>query len=184
MLGRLKVVLPTVNVAVATLLLGVGYTRPLREWSPVPWEMGVCFSINAPANLLRLLLMHLWDKRVYPHCSDANARTCLLVGDVLEIGIFLIVVGIIWHLVGLEIESRGAHKRAIVPSSTPLRAGVDLVLLTGAALLTFIVVANWRSFRGVFAPCPALYVFCYFAWALAIAVPYSADLIRCIPRGR
>lgn len=74
---RLPVLLHGVNVAVAAVLLGVGYTRPLWEWTPVPWEIALAYAINVPANLLRNLVYFLRDKHVYPPCSVASAGTCI-----------------------------------------------------------------------------------------------------------
>jgi hypothetical protein len=184
MRGRLKVILPGVNVAVAAVLLGVGYTRPLWEWVPVPWEIALAYAINVPANLLRNLVDFLWDKHVHPLCSVAYAETCISFERKIEIAIFLVGVGLVWYIVGLEIESIGLDKRALVPSSTPFRVGADALLLLTAGLLAFIVVANWRSREEVFAPLTVLNFSCYLAWTLAIGIAYGRDLFRCVARSR
>ena len=181
---RLKMMLPGANVTVAAVLLGVGYTRPLWEWVPVPWEIALAYAINVPANLLRNLVYFLWDKHVYPLCSVASAETCINFEGKIGIAIFLAGVGIVWYIVGLEIESIGQNKRAIVPSFTPLRVGADAILLLVAGILVFIVAANWRSREGTFAPLPVLDSSCYLAWAVAIAIAYGRDLFRCVARSR
>ena len=180
MRGRLKLMLSGANVALAAALLALGYSQPRWKWAPVPWEMALSFSINVPANLLRNLAYFVWDKRVYPYCSVANAEACIQFGLRLEMAVFLVGVGVVWYVVGLEIESIGSGKRAIVPSTKALRLYVDAILLAVAALLVFIVAANWRSRAGTFAPLPILDIPCYFVWALAIAIPYGRDLIRCV----
>lgn len=77
----------------------------------------------------------LWDKHVYPHCSVAYAETCINFEGKIGIAVFLVGVGIVWYIVGLEIESIGQDKRALVPSSTSLRVGADAVLLSVAGIL-------------------------------------------------
>ncbi len=183
--GRLKVILPTVNTAVAAVLLTVGYTRPLREWAPVPWEMALCFTINAPANLLRYFLSIFWERYVFAHCSEANAKACWLIVNVPEIGFFLIVTFVTWYVVALEIGSRGQGKRAITPSTPAPRIVVDIAFLTAASFLAFLIAMNWRSRDGAFAPLPATFgVFCYSAWAVAMAIPYGYDLLKVVVRKR
>jgi hypothetical protein len=181
---RLKVILPSVNILVATLLLGWANTRPSQEWSPVPWQMVLCFSVNAPANLLRVVISRLWDKTVYPHCSLANADLCLRVGWILENVGFLLAVGLVWWLVGLEIESIGLGRRAIVPKHTPARIAVDVLLISLGALLIFLFVANWRIISVVFAPLPVVEIVFHLAWGFAITIPYGYDLARSITRNR
>ena len=181
--GRPKLILPVVNTVAAAVLLAVGYTRPLREWPPGPWEMALCFTINAPANLLRYFVSRLWDKYVFTNCSEANARACLLIGNVAEIGLFLIVTFVTWYAIALEIESRGKGKRALVPSAPALRMVVDFTFLTASGFLVFLLVMNWKSRGGAFSPLPGNFgMGCYFAWALAFAIPYGYDLIKCVTR--
>lgn len=183
--GRLKLILPAVNTVAAAVLLTVGYTRPLREWAPVPWQMALCFTINAPANLLRYLVSFLWDKHIYHNCSEANARACWLTGNAVEIAFFLIATFVAWYVVALEIASRKQAKRAIVPSVPALRIVVDVVLLVAAGFLAFLLAMNWKSREGGFSPLPGNFgMFCYFAWTLALAIPYGYDLIKCVARKR
>jgi hypothetical protein len=184
---RLSVLLAGINVAVAAVLLRVAYTRPLREWTPVPWESYWCYTINAPANLFRNLVSSLWEKHVYARCSAASAETCIAVEKVVDIGVFLLAVGLIWYVVGLEIESRGQMKRAIVPSATLLRAIVDIVLVLAGVFIAFILLANLAWFSGHRGHLSALFVldsFCYLAWALAFGIPYGHDLVKCIAQRR
>jgi hypothetical protein len=182
--GRLKLMLPTVNTAVAAVLLAVGYTRPLREWAPVPWEMALSFTINAPANLLRKLVSFLWDKHIFNNCSEANARACSLTGNAVEIASFVIATFVAWYVVALGVGARKQEKRAIVPSVPALRIVVDVVLLAAAGFLAFILVMNWKSRGAVFSPFGDFGIFCYFAWALALGIPYGDDLIKCMARRR
>jgi hypothetical protein len=183
--GRLKLILPTVNTVAAAVLLTVGYARPRREWAPVPWEMALCFTINAPANLLRYFLSIFWDRYIFAHCSEANARACWLIGNVTEIGFFLVVAFVMWHVVVLEIGSIGQGKRAIVPSAPAPRIVVDVALLAAAGFLIFLLVMNWKTRQGSFSPLPAaLGMSCYSAWAVAMAVLYGYDLIKCVTRKR
>ena len=180
---RLSVLLAGINVAVAAVLLRLPYTRSVHEWTPGPWESHWCYSINAPANLFRNLVWSLWDKHVYARCSAASAENCIAVGRVVDISVFLLAVGVIWYVVGLEIESPGQIKRAIVPSRTLLRAGVDIVLVLGGVFIALILLANLVWFSGHGGHLSASFVldsFCYLAWALAFGISYGHDLVKCI----
>jgi hypothetical protein len=147
--------------------------------------MALGFTINAPANLSRYFLSIFWDRYIFAHCSEANAKACWLIGNVAEIGFFLIVTFAIWYVVALEIGSTGQGKRAIVPSAPAPRIVVNVVFLTAAGFLVFLLVMNWKSREGAFSPLPAaLGMFCYSAWAVAMAVPYGYDLIKCLSRKR
>jgi len=178
MSGRLRVILPTVNVAVASILLGIGYTRPLVYWSPVPWEVALCFSINAPANLLRNLVWFEWGKHVQPHCSLANVENCIKFERVIETALFLLAVAFVWYVVGLEIEATRKGTRAMACFGVPARVLVDLVLFSVGSLGVVQPGADWRSWQLPFRSRADLGVLFYLAWSLALVIPYGHDLIR------
>jgi hypothetical protein len=182
--GRLKVILPIVNVAVAAILLGIGDTRPVQEWSPTPWEMALAFSINAPANLLRSLVSFEWDKHIYPHCSMANAETCIKFERVIEMAVFLLGVAFVWYVVALEIEATRRGTRAMARLRTPLRMLVDLVLFLAGSFFVFLFAANLGSWRLVLRSWTDLGVVLYLVWGLALAIPYGRDLTRCLVQSR
>jgi hypothetical protein len=182
MTGRLKVILPTVNVAMAAILLGIGYIPPVGNWSPVSWQ--VVFSINAPANLLRNLVWFEWDKHVHPHCSVVSADTCIGIERVTEVAAFLLGVAFIWYVVGVEIEATRQGTRAMAHFGTLARVSADVVLFCAGAFFVFLFVANWRIMHLFLRSWVDLRIFCYLAWALALAIPYGRDLIRCIARRR
>jgi len=150
---------------------------------PVPWEVPLCYTINAPANLLRYFLSIFWDRFIFAHCSEANAKACWLIANVPENVFFLIVTFAMWYVVALEVGSRGKGKRAIVPTAPAPRIVVDIALLAAGGFLAFLLAMNWKSREGAFSPLPAaLGMFCYSAWAVAMAVPYGYDLIKCVTR--
>ena len=150
MRGRLKLILPGVNLATAAALLGVAYARPMTEGtSPTPWEMVLCFSINAPANLVRYLVSFLWDRHVYPYCPAASAETCIRIGRGIDLVVFLLGVAFFWYVVALEIEAISRGTSAMARLSTPTRVVVDASLVAAGSLFLFLAVENWRSFHPI-----------------------------------
>jgi len=147
---------------------------------PVSWEMSLCFSINAPANLLRNLIYYAWDKFVYSHCSIAEADSCIKIGRLIEMGMFLLGIAISWYIVGLEIEAGRRCSPAKAEFSGSLRATMNLLLLSVGAVLVFIVVANLKALDR-FVP-PLHEIFFYFAWGVALIIISGRDLFRCFNR--
>ena len=183
--GSSKLILPTVNTAVAAVLLTVGYTRPPARVGAGTVGIALCFTVNAPANLLRYLVSFLWDKHIYVHCSVANARACWVIGNAAEIGFFLIATFLAWYVVAPESGSRGQGKRAIVPSAPAERIAVDVVLLVATGFLAFLLAMNWKTREGAFSPLPGAFgMFCCFAWAVAMAISYGYDFIKVVARTR
>jgi hypothetical protein len=169
--------LPAINVTVAVILFGIGYTRPKLAWAPVPWEIALADSINAPANMMRYLAEKGVDKHVYLHCSDENAKTCLRIDWVVENLVFLLGILFVWYVVGLEIEAGRRRTRAMARFGTLTRVLTDAGLLLLGSFFAFLTVAYLR-FDGT------LYALFYLAWALAIIVTYGRDIVHCIFRSR
>lgn len=176
-IGKPRLMLPAINVTLAVILFGIGYTRPKIDWAPVPWEMALADSINAPANMMRYLVEKGFDKYVYPHCSDENAKTCLSVDWVVENLVFLLGIFFVWYVVGLEIEAGRRRSRATARFGTLTRVLTDAGLLLLGSFFAFLTVAYLR-FDGT------LYALFYLAWALAIIVTYGKDIVHCIVRSR
>jgi hypothetical protein len=156
----------------------------MTDWSPVPWQMALSFSINAPANLLRDLVRVLWDKHVYPNCSMENADKCIRIGMGIEIFVFLLGVAFIWYIVALEIKATRRGTITMAHLGTPARVVVDAGLVAAGSVFLILFVENWKSLHLIMAPWYGAGIFCYLAWALFIVVSYGRDLIRCISRSR
>ncbi len=179
MLARLKLILPGINVLIAAILLGVGYTRPIREWSPVPWQMALCFSINAPANILRYLASLLWDRYVYPNCPATSADTCIRVGFGIELVIFFLGAAFVWYVVALEIEAISRGMSAMAGLGIHARVVVNASLVAAGLLFLFLFMKNWGSSHLIMAPQYRVGILSCFAWALVIVIVCGRDLIRC-----
>lgn len=181
MSGRLKVILPVVNVAITAILLGIGYGHPVGGWFDLPVELA--YSINAPANLLRDLIWFEWNKHIYPHCSVANSEACIKAERGIETVAFLLSIAFVWYVVAAEIEAGRRGTRATARFGTPARVFVDVVLFSAGAVFAFLFVANWRSWHLLFRSWAGLGVFLYLAWALALVIPYGNDLVRIVRHG-
>lgn len=175
--GKLRVILPAVNVAITVILLGIGYGQPVGGWFDLPVELA--YSINAPANLLRNLVWFEWNKHIYPHCSVANSEACIKAERGIETVGFLLCVAFVWYVVAAEIEAGRRGTRAMARFGTPARAFVDVVLFSAGAVFVFLFVANWRTMPNVPG---SWFVFFYLAWALALVIPYGNDLVRIVRR--
>ncbi len=169
--------LPAINLTVAVILFAIGYTRPKIAWAPVPWEIALADSINAPANMMRYLVEKGFDKHVYLHCSDASAKTCFWIDWVVENLVFLLGILFVWYFVGLEIEAGRRRSRATARFGTLTRVLTDAGLLLLGSFFAFLTAAYLR-FDGTF------YALFYLAWALAIIVTYGRDIVSCIFRSR
>jgi hypothetical protein len=172
-----RLLLPAINVTLSVILFGIGYTRPKIAWAPVPWEIALADSINAPANMMRYLVEKAFDKHVYLHCSDASVKTCLWIGWAVEDLVFLLGILFVWYFVGLEIEAGRQRSRATARFGTLTRVLADAGLLLLGPFFAFLTVAYLR-FDGT------LYALFYLAWALAIIVTYGRDIVLCIFRSR
>lgn len=122
---RLAIVLPIIQVVVASLLLlwADRAAIPPPNFS-VAWLL--CRSLNAPVMLLMILFGGNWN--FVPQIPFVGRA------------FFLITVGFVWYLVGRALDRRGA-KPAREPRIVTVLAVRSLVLVTGLLLL-FI---GWRE---------------------------------------
>lgn len=176
----LKVMLPAANVGIAAILLGIGYSQPVANWSPVPGQLA--YSINAPASLLRELVWFEWDRHVYPHCSVAISEACIKAERGVETAAFLLGVAFVWYVVGMEIEAGRRGTRVMACFGAKARGFVDVILFSAGLLFVFLFVANWRTMHLSFRSWIDFEIFFFLAWALAFVLPYGRDLIRLATR--
>ena len=183
---RLRFVLPVVNVLGGSALLIYAALRPGRGdgISPGPQPAVLCYLINAPASVFRNFAISAWDRLVVANCSAANTEACYSVGRIVEVGLFLGAVGLLWYLVGLEIESSTQDKRAAVPSWSPLRVLADSALIAIGVFLAVSAVAIWRGPVWMHSLWSGLGGITYTAWATAFIATYGRDLFRCITQIR
>jgi hypothetical protein len=133
---RLRLVLPTIQVAVAGLLLiyanyekaaargNIYYRPPARD---------ICYALNAPAALVRFVGMYLWAELGRPYGNSVNA---------IDDAMFLFAVGLVWYVIGAVTDSRLAGDKVLSPRSG-WRIGVDLMLMLPGVLFVFLAYAAW-----------------------------------------
>jgi hypothetical protein len=176
MAARPRFILPAVNVALAVILLGIGYIPPIVYSTPRSWELA--FSINAPANLFRNLVWFEWSKHISPHCSVANSEACIKAERGIETAAFLLCTVFVWYVVGLEVEASRCGTRAMARFVTPARVLLDLIFFSAGALFLFLSATDWRSLH-ILNYWTALNFLLYAIWALVLAIAYGRDLVRC-----
>ena len=185
MFWRLRIVLPSINmIGVAVIILrenlqgrpaGMGF-RSLQEV--------VCYWINAPANMLRNVVMSIWDRLIVANCSLARTETCYSIARIVDVGVFLVSVWVLWYVVGLEIELRGQAKRAAVPARMSLRAVADVFLMLIGFYFVFLEIRMWQDVSWKFPMLSVLALIPYAAWALAFTGTYGHDCSLCISEMR
>lgn len=162
--------MPLVQVAVALvlLLLGHAHDRALvgLEYPFMSPETTLCYAISAPALLFRFCGVRLWEMMRLSNSASAE----IIVDDAL----FVFGVGLLWHVVGRVIDSRGQKEASLTFLSTPFRTSLDLFLvLIGIAL--GVVGLGARQYKyGL------ILVAFYLLWSLAIVVFYGLDFLLCV----
>jgi hypothetical protein len=171
-----KGALPITNLAVAVVLLCIGYTRPIREWQPSPWEIAVCYSINAPANLIRFLAQRFWF-RVTMNCPLARLESCIHLGVPFEIGVLLLAIAVLWYELGAAIERRA---NASFKCARPVqRLIIDFAFVVIGSVCVFISVEDLKNPRRL-APIPSMGIACYMIWGFALVLLFGQELVRAL----
>jgi hypothetical protein len=173
---KLAIVLPIIQVLLASILLLWAYRTPTPLYYPtLAWFF--CRLLNAPV----VVLMGSWD----------SLPEIPFVGR----GVFLISVGLFWHLVGRLLDRRGA-KPPREPRVITVLAAQSLGLVAGVILLSI----AWRdvrdpqaSFWGAYlyvvqnvAATPVLGligIFLTLAWSVSLIFFSGRSLVRMIRRG-
>lgn len=122
MRAKWRAILPLVQMAVAVALLLLGHAHDRAdvgfEPPPVSPETTFCYAISAPALLFRFCGIRLWDVMRLSN----SASTEIIVDDI----IFIVGVGLLWYVVGREIDLRGRKKTSLMLLPPPFRISLDL----------------------------------------------------------
>jgi len=178
---RLRYALPVANLLVAAPLIISGYKHfhsPRTRFLPI--ELLVCHSINVPAVFFRLAVVRVADKIVPIVCTPRNLETCYYLTHLIDPAAFLFAVGMLWYAVGLELESIGQEKRAIVPSGTGARVSIDVLLILLGVSLALVTILNLIRPEAHDRAEIALQAFSGFAWSSVLLFAYASDLARCL----
>jgi hypothetical protein len=170
---RFYALLPLAQMVIAGALLWWSEIfRALTHFHDMPGPdraFALCISINAPVFLLRAL----W----FRHLSGWHDHALLIV-----------VIGLLWFWVALNITSWQRRKAVRTFSWKPLRLAGDLLPTAVGALLGFVFVMNFPEVvRGIkysrdftealwLASEPALFL----AWSIALVFFFGRDLIHCV----
>jgi len=144
------------------------------------WEFAVCFSVNAPANLIRLLASSFWFHFVEPNCPFSRFEVCVYLSLPFEIGFFLAAVFFVWYEIGVVIEQW--TQAGLDRNSKVHRIIIDLVFVLGGGVCAFVFIENVRRFRAVLYPMPSLGIASYAIWPLALLTLFGQDLARVCAR--
>jgi hypothetical protein len=167
---KLKFVLPAIQIILAAVLLVVGSAQHRAErgkdiYYGAPAKR-ICYALNAPALLFRSAGLAILDAS---HLASTNLY------NVIDSGMFILGVGLLWFFVGAAIESRSKRgDRTALSRSWRLLIDFSLIVL-GVAFLLFGLGAwklvHWGSVLQGFAEAAI-----YFLWALALVFISGRDL--------
>jgi|SRR5579859_951887 len=162
---KTPILLPFVQTAVAIVLTTSNRLRPLSVQNP-SWtapDKQFCDGLNAPAALIRVLLLRLadsWFPAYYP------------IQFVTETIVYFFLVGLLWYLMSLELRGNG---QSVLTSKTRVRKTVDgLIILFGIALCILGVLV--RGQFGAVSTYSNFVAIPYYIWGLAMIGFYGHDL--------
>jgi hypothetical protein len=168
-----SVLLPSGQMAVAVALLCLGHRQDAAtvglEYAFVSLPTMLCYAISAPALLFRFCGIHLWNLMRLSNSVSAE----VFVDD----AVFVLSVGLVWYIVGHEIDLRAQNKTTFMLLPSTFRMVVDLCLLLFGSALGIMGLGSRQYQYG-----PVL-VAIYIMWALVIVVVCSLDLVR-VARGK
>ena len=178
MRDRMRLVLPLVQVVVATALTAQDFLRPgtfeRPSWT-APFRQ-FFLGLNAPAALIKVYLTKLawmWDLRYYP--------TMFILDTIVYVGL----VGMVWCAVSIEIHGNG---KSILTSKTGVRRLADLLAVVFGGVLVITGLLIHRRISGYlvsypdYVGHPDLVAVLFFIWGAAVAVFYGHDLWACFSR--
>jgi hypothetical protein len=160
-----QILLPFVQTTVAIALTISNRLRPFSVRNP-SWtapDKQFCDGLNAPASLIRFLLLRLsdsWLPGYYP------------IQFITETFVYFFLVGLLWYLVSIELRGNG---QSVLTSKTRARKAADgLTILCGIVLCILGVFV--RGQFGAVTTYSNLVAIPYYIWGLAIIGFYGHDL--------
>jgi len=164
MRARLRIWLPLLQVLIAAALITSNLLRPSHPSFTAP-DRQFCDALNAPVVLIRGWCLR-FAFREFPQLYAGWA------GVIIENILYLILIGLLWYLVSIEIGGKKEERVSIIAEKTGIRTVFDLLLiffgiyLGIAPLLEPYVFVTWHG----------LFAIPYFIWAIVIIRFYGRDL--------
>jgi len=171
-----RVTLPLVQIVIAATLFIVGhYTRtvvPGREYYYGEAATRVCHALNAPVMLFRFVVMGLWN------AADLTGSS---VENVVDPGIFLVGVALLWYLVGTTIDL-WRQKHIVILATLPAwaRVSLGLFLIIVGILLGIMGIGIWNLIRWKSVLQATLEASLYELWALGLIAFCAYDLLHLV----
>lgn len=170
---RLRFILPFVMVMVTIAMTISNFSRPggyLRPWSrnTSSWEAPdrqICDGLNAPATLIRTLLLKCADTWLHDPQADFMLETI----------VYFSLVGVLWYLVAIKISPSSLGWGGSLTFKVEVRKSIDVIfILFGLAL----GVCAWfvRHQFGHTTLYSSLISLPYLVWALILIFFYGKDL--------
>lgn len=169
----LRYVLPVAQVGFALGLLSLAHHRSEMLGSHAAWK--ILLGVNAPLISVRFLW---WDVLAYYQADFPMG----LLAD----GVSLVAVGLLWHGVTLNLEAWRQRRSVLNFKFRPLRAIVDVMLLSLGLFFGFFAVYALAHLDGI-PPNSTLFwlwwvpdllqAFFSGLWGLALAIPFGRDLV-------
>jgi hypothetical protein len=174
---RLALVLPAIQLVVATVLLRSGHEPPAYFDTPyVPTPRLICWGLNAPALLFRGVdvLIDRWD-------SAPDWGTQPVFGFYRDDLFFLLGVIVVWYLVGRALDRRRISKPAVSRRLVTVLPG-HLVLLATGCLLFYMGVGGLTISRYNNPNYPLCGVL-YLIWSVILVLLSGRGLVQTLRRG-
>ena len=171
MRSRLRIWLPLLQVLLAAALITSNLLRPdpLSDPSFRAPDRQFCDALNAPVVLIRGLGLR-FAEREFPHLYSQLYGGWA--GVIIENIMYLGLVGLLWYLVGIEIDGRKEGKLSVVAAKTGMRTVSDLLLIFFGISLGIAAIFGHAGFGTYY----GLFAVTYFIWAIAIIWCYGRDL--------
>lgn len=168
-----RVLLPVVQVSIATVLVASNYHRPAlvgsaRSYAP---DLQFCMALNAPVAGVLYFVNEAAEKVVYFLWQLSNSASLFTVriDILLRTVVFLPLVWLLWHIVAIELSGHGL---SVLTPRTRFRRSADLLALVWGARVAWLgsTIVRSESVYWILVSMP------YFLWAALIVSFYGHDL--------
>jgi hypothetical protein len=129
----------------------------------------LCDALNAPVVLIRGLWLR-FAEREFPYLYSQLYEGWA--GVIIENIMYLGLVGLLWYLVGIEIEGRKEGRLSLIAAKTGMRTVSDLLLMFFGVCLGIAAIFGHAGFGTYY----GLFAVPYFVWAIVIVRFYGRDL--------
>lgn len=162
---KIRILLPLAQMVIAIALIVSNRLRPFSDESPAwtrpDWQ--IVHGLNAPAADIKYYAMKMVDSRIFgPFLTEC----------VFDPGILVVLVGMLWYLVSIEIEGNGL---SVLTPKSRMRSALDVAAIAFGAELVHIGVLVRHQFGGDPTTYSNLVAIPYFIWAAAIVAFYGHD---------